>query len=139
MEGKGWHVSRRERRDGSARVSDFRFPMVEIKEAREAEKQDPPRIAKYKNWFLSSRRKGKEIVRESKEQGENVIDGKIYMKYWIGAGVSYLLNKKVQLTRESRRFKETYILIYRRDEKYYFNAIECKILNIDLHEFKYRD
>lgn len=34
VEGKGWHVSRRERRDGSARVSDFRFPMVEIKEAR---------------------------------------------------------------------------------------------------------
>lgn len=78
-------------------------------------------------------------MRESKEQGENVIDGKIYMKYWIGAGVSYLLNKKVQLTRESRHFKEMYILIYKRDEKYYFNAIECKILNIDLHEFKYRD
>lgn len=34
VEGKGWHVSRRERRDGSARVSDFRFPMVKIKEAR---------------------------------------------------------------------------------------------------------
>lgn len=78
-------------------------------------------------------------MRESKEQGENVIDGKIYMKYWIGAGVSYLLNKKVQLTRESRHFKETYILIYRRDEKYYFNAIEYIKYRFNLHEFKYRD
>lgn len=41
-------------------------------------------------------------MRESKEQREDVIDGKIYMKYWIGAGVSYFLNKKIQLTRESR-------------------------------------
>lgn len=70
-------------------------------------------------------------MRESKEQREDVIDGKIYMKYWIGAGVSYFLNKKIQLTRESRRFFEIYFNILR-DEKYYFNAIEYKILNIDL-------
>lgn len=70
-------------------------------------------------------------MRESKEQREDVIDGKIYMKYWIGADVSYFLNKKIQLTRESRRFFEIYFNISR-DEKYYFNAIEYKILNIDL-------
>lgn len=61
MEGKGWHVSRRERRDGSARVSDFRFPMVEIKEASRSRSRKAQLLADRKvRELVSFFAKGKE-------------------------------------------------------------------------------
>lgn len=103
VEGKGWHVSRR----GERRVKHaFRLPVSNGGNKRSSfEKRKSSWITKYKNWFLSSRRKGKERkLWEKWREGAkgNVIDGKIYMKYWIGTGVSYFLSKRIQLTRESR-------------------------------------
>lgn len=61
VEGKGWHVSRRERRDGSARVSDFRFPMVEIKEASRSRSRKAQLLADRKvRELVSFFAKGKE-------------------------------------------------------------------------------